>query len=449
MRSFRNHLLATLIAIAIVGCATKPSQYENISSTANPTAEIEKTEGMMKEAYDRQVDVLSPENFTDAKKSLEKAKKMREKGTANEDVLAQVAYSRGWLKEANEKAELAQTSMKEIADARAGALHAGSSALLPKEWKKAEKELAEITSAIEKGNLTPAEKKGQAVTSRYRELEIMAVTKDNLSSADDNIKNAKRNGAEKKAPKSYSLTMMKYENAEKLINANPRNSEAIRRASEDAVRESAHLAEVTRRVNAGNTEDLVLLSERQQRQISTLRTEHTSAEEELQLSQEQLDRAERDRQELAGKQARLEKAKRASDTADELRKQFKPNEAEVFTEGGRVMVRLKALQFPSSQATLGPKNRAFLSKVETALNSVDKSRITVEGHTDSSGSPQTNKMLAEKRAQTVQNFLVSTGSVSQDQVKAIGIGPDDPISDNSTPQGRAQNRRIDLVIDTE
>lgn len=449
MRSFKNHILATLIAIAFVGCASKPPQYENIGSSANPTTEIDKTESMMKEAYDHQVDVLSPENFSDARKSLDKAKKLREKGKDNEAILTQVAYSRGWLKQANEKAELAQTSMKEVTDARAGALRAGTSEIYPKEWKKAEKELEEITTAIERGNLSPAEKKGPSVTSRYRELEVMSVTKAHLGRVDDNIKSAKLNGAEKKAPKSYDLTMLKYANAEKLINSNPRNTEVIRRASDDAYRESMHLTEVTRRVNAGNTEDLVLLSEKQQRQISTLRTEHSTAEEELQQSQEQLDRAERERQELARKQTSLERTKRASDVADELRKQFKPNEAEVFTENGKVMVRLKALQFPSSQATLGPKNRAFLDKVETAISGIEASRITVEGHTDSTGSIQTNKALAEKRAQSVQNFLVSKGTVSEKQVKSIGIGPDEPISDNSTQQGRAENRRIDLIIETE
>lgn len=449
MRLCKHQLLATLIALAFVGCASKPPQQEAISSNANPTAEIEKTESMMKEAYDHQVDVLSPENFADAKKSLEKAKKFKEKGKSNEDILNQVAKSRGWLKEANDKAELAKTTMTDIADARAGALRAGSPELYSKEWRKAEKELENITSAIEKGSLSPADKRGDSVTARYRELEIMSVSKAQLGRAEDNIKTAKLNGAEKNAPKSYTLTMMKFENAQKLIKADPRNTEAIRRASEDATRESMHLAEVTRKVNAGNTEDLVLLNERQQRTITSLKTEQTSTEEELQQSQEQLDLAERERQELARKQTSLERTKKASDVADEIRKQFKPNEAEVFAENGKVMVRLKALQFPSNQATLNPQNRAFLNKVETALNSIDTSKITIQGHTDSTGQIQANKTLSEKRAQTVQNFLVSKGTVSEDKVNAVGMGPEQPISDNTTPQGRAQNRRIDLVIETE
>ncbi|MGZ3769972.1 MAG: OmpA family protein [Bdellovibrio sp.] len=449
MRSLQSYLLAALMAAAIAGCASKPPQRETILSSANATDEIEKTEGMIKEAYDRQADVLSPDNFANATQALEKAKEKRRKGKANEDILNQVSYARGWLNEANEKSELAQTTMKGIADARAGALRAKANELKKKEWTKAEKDLQDVTSAIEKGNLTPADRRGSDLVKTYNELEKMAVAKTYLSAAEDNIVFAKKNGAEKKAPKVFSLASMKFENAMKLINSDPRNLPAIRRASEDATRESNHLADVLRKVISGNTEDIVLLNEKQQRQISSLSSEQTSTEEELQTSQEQLGQAEKAKQELTAKKAELEKAKRLSDAADEMRNKFKPNEAEVFTENGKVMVRLKALQFPSNQATLGPRSRALLNKVETALSGIDASKITVEGHTDSTGNFEKNKELSTKRAETVQNFLVSKGTVPENKVKAIGVGPEEPISDNGTPQGRAQNRRVDLVIETE
>ncbi|MGZ3774367.1 MAG: OmpA family protein [Pseudobdellovibrionaceae bacterium] len=449
MRSLKLQCAAILIAVIFVGCANKPPQTAALSFNANPAVEIEKTDAMMKEAYDHQIDVLAPENFTDAKKALDKAKILREKGKSNDEVLTQISYAQGWLKEATDKAELIKTSMKSVTDARAGALHAGASELYPKEWKKTEAELESISTAGEKGNLSPAEKKGDFITARYRELEVMSVTKTYLGKADDNIRLARLNGAEKKAPKSYTVAVLKYENAEKMIIADPRNTEAIKRASDDAVRESMHLENVTRKVNAGNTEDLVLMNERQQRTITNLQSEQTSSEEELQQSQEQLTKAEQERQALARRQASLERAKKASDVADHLRRQFKSNEADVYTENGKVMVRLKALQFASNQTTLNPKSRSFLNKVGTALNSIDASALTIEGHTDSTGNPQTNKTLSAKRAEAVEKFLVSKGTVPEDRVNAVGMGPEEPISDNSTAQGRALNRRIDLIIETE
>lgn len=102
-------------------------------------------------------------------------------------------------------------------------------AFILKNGKKAGDELEDITAAIEKGNLSPSEKKGNDLTARYRDLETMSVTKANLGIADENIKSAKKDKADKNAPKSWDLAIMKYNNAEKMIKSDPRNTEAIRR----------------------------------------------------------------------------------------------------------------------------------------------------------------------------------------------------------------------------
>ncbi|KHD88396.1 MAG: membrane protein [Bdellovibrio sp. ArHS] len=448
MRSrISKYFAALVLTLAAAGCATTPPNVTSIPSSANPTTEIEKTDQLLKEAQDRQVDALSPENYADAQKALHKAKEKKAKNKSNEDILKQVSYSRAWLDQANAKAELAQTSMKDITDARAGALRAGAPQMFEKDWKKADKQLEDITKSIEKGNLKPADKKGEELTAYYRDLEIQSVKKSHLEKAEDNIKAAKKDGADKRAPRTYSLAEMKFENADKLIHSDPRNSEAIRRASEDATRESIHLLEVTRKVNAGNTEDLVLLSERQQRTISSLRNEYSSTEQELQQSQHQLSQSEQERVALVGRQAELEKTQIVTEKADKLRSQFKPNEAEVYVENGKVMVRLKGLQFASNKSTLNPKSQALLKKVDTALSEIDANKVTIEGHTDSTGSWEKNKELAEKRAAAVEKYLVVNGAIAEEKVDAVGVGPEKPISDNTTPQGRAQNRRIDLVIE--
>lgn len=439
---FRTQKIMASLALAgvIAGCASTPPNVQSISSTANPTTEIEKTEMMLNDARSKQVDVLSPENFTDASKALQKAKDKKEKNKSNEDILEQVSYSRAWLEQANAKAEIAKMSVgSDITDAREGALKAGAPKFFPKEWDKNGKELEKITHAAEKGNLKPSDKRGEDIVKRYRELERMSVSKAYLGTAKDNLDTAKRDGADKNAPKTFGLATMKYENTEKMIQSNPRNTDAIARAAQDATRESQHLMEVTRRVNAGNSEDLVLMAERQQRQISNLRSEYSSTEQELQQVQSE---AERRRMELEKQQA-------LTDRAQALRRQLKPNEAEVFTENGKLMVRLKGLQFPTAQSSLGPKNQALLNKVESALAGVTPSKVIIEGHTDNVGSAEANQTLSEKRARAVENYLVSKGAITADKVEAVGRGFEEPISDNNTKQGRAQNRRIDMVIETE
>lgn len=451
-----KYLAAMALTIAVVGCASKPPHYDSISSTADPAQEIERTEMMLKDAKDHQIDSLSPENFTDARKALDKAKKKQAEGASSADVLEQVSYSRGWLSEANTKSELLQTVMKDITDARTGAMKAGASDQYPKEWKRANKELEDIAIAVEKGNMNPAEKNGDNVIARFRELEILSVTKNQLGIADENIQSAKLKGADKEAPKTYGLATMKRDNVARMIKADPRNQVAIRRAAEDATRESMHLVDVITKVNAGNTEDLVLTAERQQRTISSLRSEHSSTEQELRESQKELSEAEKERQrlaqqqsELSRKQAELEKTQALVKKAEALRRQFKPNEAEVYAEGGKLMVRLKSLQFPSGQAKLGRKNEALLKKVETALADVEPSKITIQGHTDTTGRPETNQVLSEKRAQAVGDFLISEGKILGNKIQSVGKGSEDPISDNATARGRAENRRIDMIIETE
>ena len=421
------------LATGFIGCASAPPTVPDISSTANPATEIDKTQQMINEARDRQIDVLSPTNFSKAEDSLKSAIKKRDAGKSNADIIEQVAYSRGYLKEALAKSEIATMQMKDIQDARRGALNAKANESLPKEWASTGKELESVTKDIEKGNIKPAEKKGPDIVAKYRKLEKDAVMKMALGKADDNIKIAEKDNAKKVAPKSYELTTMKYDNAAKIIAANPRNSAAINKAAADATAESVHLVDIVGKVKQGNTEDLVLQAERQQRAITSLSRENRSTEHELNQMERQ--------------QAELKQSQALINQAAAIRRQFKPNEAEVFPEGGRVTIRLKALQFPVNQATLGPRNQELLEKVNEAISQAGPSKVIVERHTDSTGSAEKNMTLSERRAKSVQDYLVANGAVTLDNVESVGLGATKPVSDNKTSAGRAQNRRIDIIVE--
>lgn len=431
----RNHLILTglLVSATIVGCASKPPQYESISSSANPNTEIERTEEMLREARQRQVDVLSPDNYADARRALEKAKTKRQSNASNDKVLTEVAYARGWLDEANAKALITETAISDIRDARAGALRAGAPQMYSSEWKKYEKELRDVTSSVEKGNLTPAEKKGNDLVTRYRDLEIKSVRQAQLGEAAKALEAARKDKAQERAPKSYEMAFVKFRNAERIIERDPRSTEIIQEAARSADMEARHLTDVMRKVNAGNTEDLVLTAERQRHDLKDLRRDYASTESELDQTSKERDR--------------LQQTYVASTSAEKIRRHFKPNEAEVYTQNGKVMVRLKGLQFPTGKDTLGPRNQALLNKIESALEQVDPAKITIEGHTDNTGNADINTVLSQKRAQAVEEFL-QQGNMAQVEMEAIGKGASSPIGDNKTPAGRAENRRIDLVIET-
>ena len=86
-----------------------------------------------------------------------------------------------------------------------------------------------------------------------------------------------------------------------------------------------------------------------------------------------------------------------------------------------------------------------LESVGLVLKEFDKTKIEVSGHTDSTGGADLNQRLSEQRAQSVGQFLVTQG-VASSRVQAIGFGPRYPVATNSTAEGRAANRRVELKL---
>jgi outer membrane protein OmpA-like peptidoglycan-associated protein len=93
-----------------------------------------------------------------------------------------------------------------------------------------------------------------------------------------------------------------------------------------------------------------------------------------------------------------------------------------------------------------PSAQAKLNDVAAALTKQDtESKINVEGFTDSQGDASYNQELSQRRAQTVRDYLVSRG-ISSDRVTAQGFGLTRPVADNASPEGRANNRRVEIVV---
>jgi outer membrane protein OmpA-like peptidoglycan-associated protein len=103
------------------------------------------------------------------------------------------------------------------------------------------------------------------------------------------------------------------------------------------------------------------------------------------------------------------------------------------------------LRFPTAEAGLAPTSQAMLNDVAAILRAYPNVNIRVEGFTDNTGSPGINTRLSQQRAESVKSALVSRG-IDQNRVQAQGFGPTHPVASNATPQGRAQNRRTDLVV---
>lgn len=101
--------------------------------------------------------------------------------------------------------------------------------------------------------------------------------------------------------------------------------------------------------------------------------------------------------------------------------------------------------FDFDRSTLKPEGRNILNQVAAKVQELDLESITAVGHTDDTGSAAYNQGLSERRAASVKSYLVGKG-VPADQIIASGRGEAQPVATNTTRQGRAQNRRVDIEI---
>lgn len=139
---------------------------------------------------------------------------------------------------------------------------------------------------------------------------------------------------------------------------------------------------------------------------------------------------------------RMDAEKRAQQAAADLAK-FATVKQE---ERGMVISLSGSVLFASGKSELLPAAQARLTEVATALSREDPlSKIVVEGHTDSQGSAPFNQELSQRRAQSVRDYLVTRG-IAGDRVVAQGFGLTRAIADNGSAEGRANNRRVEIVV---
>lgn len=130
----------------------------------------------------------------------------------------------------------------------------------------------------------------------------------------------------------------------------------------------------------------------------------------------------------------------------ELRRQMQGTGVDVQREGDTI--RLQApenITFDTGRADVKPQFRPVLDQLANSIKQYPGTVIRVEGHTDSTGAAGFNQTLSENRAQSVRSYLGQRG-IDASRIEAIGYGFSQPIADNNTAAGRAQNRRVEVLI---
>ncbi len=144
--------------------------------------------------------------------------------------------------------------------------------------------------------------------------------------------------------------------------------------------------------------------------------------------------------EAAARAAAAEAEKARAEFAERLNRALPTR----VTERG-VVAEISGVQFATGAATLSSEARESLARFSGIVGTYPELRFKVEGHTDSTGSDETNRALSLQRAIAVRDYLIAQG-VAASTVDVAGLGPDQPVADNETAEGRARNRRVEIVL---
>lgn len=176
-----------------------------------------------------------------------------------------------------------------------------------------------------------------------------------------------------------------------------------------------------------------------QEEIRTKQEKELAAQREMTDSKLQAANAQLEQERNARRDAEL-RAQRAMESLERSANVKEDARGTVITLTGQVL-------FLTGKDTLLPAAREKLAEVAAVLvNSANDRKIIIEGHTDSQGAADKNQKLSERRAESVKEYLVSQG-VPSDRIITVGKGETQPIADNSTPEGRANNRRVEIILE--
>jgi outer membrane protein OmpA-like peptidoglycan-associated protein len=195
-----------------------------------------------------------------------------------------------------------------------------------------------------------------------------------------------------------------------------------------------------------------------QQQLAMQQAQSAAQQAQIEAQQEALKRAQADaaaaQAEAAAANARAAQAaaehsaQQATDQTEQMRERLRAQLSQVLQtqETARgLIVNMSDVLFDFNKYTLKQEAREKLAKVSGILLAYPNLKVQVEGYTDNVGTQEYNQTLSQQRGDAVRDYLVSQG-VSAGNITATGYGMSNPIADNSTNAGRAQNRRVQLVV---
>jgi outer membrane protein OmpA-like peptidoglycan-associated protein len=450
-------LYSALLFIALLaGCASAPKlTQEQIFSQYPQIASLDKG---LKDAAAQGVDNLAPEGYRAAIAKLEEAVS---EVTADRAATATAAASAGGrlLEKANQDAEVTRDVLREVLEARERARKAGAPSLYSESMADLDNDLRKAASLVERGKLEDVKQRRPKLLAGYEQLELAALKEGMVDAAKAAIDKARENGAPKTAPKTFKLAREEMDLALSILDADRTDTEKANvhaRRAKWVAEQSSAITELIKDFDRRDytREDVVLWYQSQLSEINEpigselpFNERNRNVVLSMQKSIKDLMR-QRDDTAAARSQYEQELSMTAEQRSavDKVQSLFTPAEANVFQQRRNVLISAHGFRFPPGGSELETQNFVLLNKIIQAINTFPDSRINVSGHTDSTGSAAINQTLSELRAGNVAKFLSEVGGISAERISVNGYGKERPVASNETAEGRAANRRVEILI---
>jgi len=431
-------------------------------------------EQILDKLQDQNAEILSPENY---KKAVEYYKEASadydDKDNSLVNVKEKLKESRGYALKALQVVLLANKHLSKSIEAREAALAEKAPLFAQPEWDDAEDTFSDATSNLEDDDLDDAIKYGARSYDLFRRAEIQAIRNGIIGDARTQLAEAKNMEADTYCIQTYRLAQNLLNEAEGILKNDPYKKDNARKKAVQAAYEARHAQFLTKKIKSMEESskaleyeilqiesvlnDIAVLFhyepkfdkgiEEPAREIISLVGKLREDEKRLLKKNSQMEEKLNSLQESdAGKTARIEQDEILKGKISTIKELFKPNEAEVIYQGSKLVIHLFGLYFAPGKSIIQPEYFSLLSKIKLALKEFPDKYILIEGHTDATGNALKNKVLSQNRAKAVAEYLLADMAIDKNQIEYFGLGDQRPIASNRTREGRARNRRIDVII---
>jgi outer membrane protein OmpA-like peptidoglycan-associated protein len=430
----------------------------------------------LRRANEERASLLSPTSYARGAEYYREAEATLSSGGTIESIRRDLEEATESFLAAAEQSGLARTTFQTVLNAREDAINAEAAKYAAEQWNEAEVLFAESAVRLERGRLERARSEGGRAELRFREAELIAIKANYLTETRTLLEKADDVRADRHAPASFARATELLAEAESLLNSNRYDTDRPRTLARQAKHNALHaiyvigLEDAIRRreltlenvlldweASIGRLAELldvpVVFDEGEEAAIAAIETgiktlisknaalSASLSDRELQLDTLIEETASMER--LARLVARQERQKQRLATVEAL---FTDNEAVVFRQEDRIILRMVGLTFQTAKSELTREHEPLLTSLKRALAEFPESNVVIEGHTDSYGSDVDNLALSQRRADALEQYLLDNTPIAPGNLTALGYGESSPVANNETPSGRARNRRIDVII---